>query len=545
MESILAEERVSLSHFSHPNVARLIDSGQFTDGTDYLVSEYVDALSIDDILAIHGKIGELRAARVIRQAAGALNEAHQQGILHRDLRPGNLVIEATSSDAEQTKLVNFGASSGEPNEQNLGYKAPEVLDGRVPTISSDIFSLAAVAYEMLTGTLPFAGENVKEILRSQSAGLEVLPTQVRPELAKPVDHILEKALAFNAADRYPKARDFGDAFYAALTELPQKTETTRESLEVMPRDINQPASKAIVPAVSVKPKAEAAKAKPATIPATEPAWKNRSPEPPETGSSRIKWIAAVGLIGLLALLVGGWYYIVNHPVGPEIPVQTGQVPTGQNGLNGSSPISADTEMPPFPRDIPQPPNTNFYQNSKQNLRGDLLLNFVGFTLYYPKDWKVNSPIVSSGANSRGKFLDISRTTPEDRMKEQMLISYYPSKGTFSEDADKFPQLVKEMNDVLKKLPGFRIVSQGDIKLNGEWRAYEVKFQSTGTWPNGEKYELWGRRLFVPAARPGVRNGFEITMLATSIADEVRSLDDVGVKGELASILYTFEPSQNF
>ena len=128
----------------------------------------------------------------------------------------------------------------------------------------------------------------------------------------------------------------------------------------------------------------------------------------------------------------------------------------------------------------------------------------------------------------------------------MLISYYPSRGTFEEDAEKFPQMVKETNNTLRKLlPGYQMVSEGETKVNDEWRSYEVKFQGSGKSESGEKLVVWGRRLFIPAARPGVRNGFEITMLATSAAEEVRSANDVGVRGGLAEILYSFEPGQNF
>jgi hypothetical protein len=174
------------------------------------------------------------------------------------------------------------------------------------------------------------------------------------------------------------------------------------------------------------------------------------------------------------------------------------------------------------------------------------VNFVGFTMYYPKDWKLNGPQPGTAANARGKFIDITRNTPDDRLKEQMLISYYPSKGTFTADAASFPQMVQETNDTLKKiLPGYQMLSEGEVKFNGDWRAYEVKFQGSGISVSGEKIVVWGRRLFIPASRPGVRNGFEITMLATSLAEEVKSADDVGVRGELAPILYSFEPSQNF
>ncbi len=527
--NILEEELVTLSHISHPNIARLIDSGQFTDGTRFLISEYVDALSVNDVLSIHGRLDGLRTARIIRQVANALNEVHQEGVVHRDLRPENIIVTPGENESEQAILVNFEASNGQPNEHNLGYKAPEVFDGRISTISSDVFSLAVVAYEMLTGILPFEGSTGRAMLRAQYAGLDKLPTKIRPELPAEVDRIFEKALSFDVAERYVKARDFGEAIYAALAESTTTDPVTenidpdaiafREGTHKMESQ-NQP-------------------------PSEEPAWKNRSPEPPQVENARSKIIAGVGIVALLALLAIGWYYVVKNPVESEITSQTGQ----SNQANTQPPVSpavADTEMPPLPRNIPQPANTNFYQNTKQNLKGDLIRNFVGFTMYYPKDWKVNGPQESAATNSRGKFIDIARLTPDGRPKEQMLVGYYPSKGTFKEDADKFPTLVKEANEILKKLlPGYQLISQGETRVNGDWRAYEVKFQGEGTSESGEKLTVWGRRLFIPAARPGVRNGFEITMLATSLADDLKSVDDVGVRGELAAILYSFEPSQNF
>jgi serine/threonine protein kinase len=538
MGSMLDEERVSLSHFTHPNIARLIDSGQFTDGTRFLVSEYVDALSVADILSIHGAFDPQRAARVIKQAAYALNEAHQEGILHRDLRPANLIVSPGDGDGEQVTLVNFGASTGEPTDLTMGYKAPEVIDGRVPTSSSDVFSLAVVAFEMLTGRLPFSAKSANDLMRSQHDGPVDLPSNLRRGLPRTVDFVLEKALSFKVAERYVKSRDFGDAFYTALVDADASPIDFRKTLpdeELPTTDTLPDEEKTTADAAAI------ASEKPAPSP-VEPAWKMRSPEPPKEETARAKVVGGVGLLALLALLAVGWYYVVKHPAEPELPANV-------NLSTNAAPVSTivtDTEMPPQPRNIPQPPNTSFYQNSKQNLRGDLLRNFVGFTMYYPKDWKVNGPQPSETATGRGKFIDISRETPDGRMKEQMLISYYPSKGTFNLDSDKFPQLIKEANETLKKLlPGYQMVSESEIKLNGDWRAYELKFQGGGTSPSGEKLIVWGRRLYIPAARPGVRNGFEITMLATSLADEVRSVDDVGVRGELAQVLYSFEPSQNF
>lgn len=537
--SILAEERVSLSHFSHPNIARLIDSGTFANGKEFLVSEFVDALSIADILGIHGQFSLQRTARVIKQIAGALSEAHQEGILHRDLRPENLMLDTAEGENEQTMLVNFGASNGEPTPQNLPYKAPEILDGRTATIASDVFSLAVVAYEMLTGQVPFSGSTAKLLLRSQNSGRAILPSEIRNDISPAVDDVLTKAMAYNSGDRYTKARDFGDALAAALTEVrppAQTVETPIQPVKVAAK------SHTLVPVAEKIAAASTEPPKPAPVKVTsEPAWKNRSPEPPAEETSRAKIFAAVGILALLAALGLGWYYLVNRPERIDVPQQADHV----NDSNTAT-IVSNTEMPPLARTIQQPPNTNFYQNSKSNLRGDLLRNFVGFTMFYPKDWKMNGPQPATTQTARGKFIDIARLAPDGRMQEQMLVGYYPSKGTYTGDADTFPQLVNETNETLKKiLPGYQMVSSGEIKLNGEWRAYEIKFQAGGTSANGEKLIVWGRRLYIPAARSAVRNGFEITMLATSLTDEIRSVDDVGVKGQLAQILYSFEPSQNF
>ncbi|MBP9110317.1 MAG: serine/threonine protein kinase [Pyrinomonadaceae bacterium] len=538
--SILAEERVSLSHFSHPNIARLIDSGTFTNGKEFLVSEFFDALSIADILNIHGQFSEQRTARVIKQIAGALSEAHQEGILHRDLRPENMILDTADGENEQTILVNFGASNGQPTPQNLPYKSPEILEGRTATIASDVFSLAVVAYEMLTGRLPFSGSTAKVLLRSQNSGYAVLPSEIRHELAPTVDDVLKKAMSYSSADRYTKARDFGDALFAALTEV--RATAVAEFPAVQPIRVAAKTRAAVPVAATIAAATAAEPPKPAPAKVTaEPAWKNRSPEPPAEETSRAKIFAVAGILTLLVLLGLGWYYLVNIPERIDVPQQAEHVTDANNAT-----IVSNTEMPPLARTIQQPPNTNFYQNSKSNLRGDLLRNFVGFTMFYPKDWKMNGPQPSNVPTARGKFIDIARLAPDGRMQEQMLVGYYPSKGTFMMDADTFPQLVNETNETLKKiLPGYQMVSSGEIKLNGEWRAYEIKFQAGGTSASGEKLIVWGRRLFIPAARPAVRNGFEITMLATSLGEEIRSVDDVGVKGQLAQVLYSFEPSQNF
>ena len=541
MNSILSEERVSLSHFSHPNIARLIDSGQFTNGPHFLVSEYIDALSAAEILHIHGHLDHLRAARIIRQAANALNGAHQAGILHRDIRPQNLIVNVVEGEPEQTKLVNFGASTGEPNQLNIGYKSPELLDGRIATIGSDIHSLAVVAYQLLTGRLPFAGSSAKEISRAQKAGLKVHPTNIRPELPLSVDHVFDKAFSNNAVDRYPGARDFGDALSNALTGIQARSSSTKptlgESAQNKPLRADPPVQSS--DNLSYSPFDSVVETDKPLIVADQPSWLNDSFEPLKQETSRTRVFVALGAVALLAAIGAIWYYLAADPRAPRTPVEEGT----SESSRVTSPPPANPVLAVRTRNVLPPPDTNFYENNKQNLKGDLAGNFVGFTLYYPKHWRLNGPQEGNG-NLRGKFLDITSETKEGKLKEQMLISYYPSNGSYSEDLVKFPQLVRETNDTLANLlPDYKVVSQGETRVNGELPAYEIRFVGGGTSRAGENLTVWGRRLYVPATQPGSQNGFEITLLATSLADGVTDVNEVGVKGELATILYTFEPSR--
>ena len=548
IKSILSEERIALSHFSHPNIARVIDSGEFVNGTSFIISEYVDGLTVADILSIHGTFDTTRAERIIRQVSMALNEAHQEGILHRDIRPENIVIDPDIGDIEQAKLVNFGASSGEPNQDNLVYKSPEVVDGRINTIVTDIFSLAVVAFEMLTGGLPFEGESKAEILRSQYAGPAAFPSAINRQLPPAVDQVFLRALAFRPADRYKKARELGEALTAALT-APSISEEKRidqpnilDLKPLVPAPENKERGTPVSPRIQM-PRVKRPESKPAET--ADP----KKAAVPAVRDHRLKpWHIAAALFLLLAAgSVIGWYYLSGNPGGPT---------PGDEGAQNRAAIVNSSSLPqvnepngterPLARNLAQPPNTKSFQNTKQNLKGDLASNFLGFSLFYPDGWQVIGPQPGTSSSARGKFLDISRTTIDGRLQEQMLVSYYPSGGTFDTDSQRFPQLVKETSETLEKiLPGYQVISQGEVPLNGGWRAYEVKFQGGGTSAAGEKLEVWGRRLWVPAAQEGVQSGYEITMLATSNSENVKGVDDVGVRGELGPILYSFEPSQNF
>jgi serine/threonine protein kinase len=607
---IFAEERVSLSHINHPNIVHVLDSGELPEGKSFIVSEYIGGESLREKLRHSGPFNPMRTARIIRQAANALGEAHENAVLHRNLKPQHIILTVNSKGTEQVRVTDFAVFDGfdAQNEESIKYLSPEQIEGSLANFASDIYSLAVIAYQMLTGRMPFNFSNKKELLKAQKEGLSLSPSNLRLDLSPTVDDILEKALAYKPSERFPKARDFGDALYNALTtaapwEKPEFKDLPKDEIipiiakepetplkeeekvfsepqpEVLEKPVDSIESKAQPEAESpVKespveektipkkespaenkelPKEETFKAERTTKiksfkTTQELPWEKRSSEPPRQANTSRAFIYALGLLMLGIGAWAVWMYFSKRSVAPVYnpansaekivanqSEQNAAVNNQNEKINAQQQVQStpmDIESPPLPRKVNQPPNTEYFQNSRENLKGDLAKNFRGFTFYYPTDWTKNPPTTN--------FADVARYGVTGTPVEQFLVNYYESKGTFTSDADRFPKLVEQAgNDLTKALDGkFTLLSQGETKVNGDWRAYEMKFKGEGVTKNGEKIILWGRRLWIPAARPGTKTGFVITMLATSLSPEVKSADDVGVKGELASVLETFEPT---
>lgn len=568
-ENVFAEERVSLSHVNHPNVASVIDSGVLPEGKPFIVTEYVEGKSVKTMLAQSGQFNVLRAARVVRQAAYALSEMHQNGIAHRGLTAENIVLTVADNGSEQVKLTDFAVESGKHARENFQYKAPEQIEGREANFSADLYSLAVVAYQMLTNRLPFNGSSAKNHLREQREAVKIKASDLRLDVTPTVDEILQKALAFNPSARYPKARDFGDALFNQVTtaEVWQNdADKTADEIEIIAdedasdaqmlrgadlRSETAPETENIIAdskTFSAKSETDEAEQSVQKKSADDLPWERRSPEPPKT--ARMNWATMTLLAAVVVAALGILYYAANRPTEPAF-VQTPPPPAAnavaENEKAPETPLpqkselaQSEIESPPSPRNIAPPsPESVYFENSKQNLKKDAAKNFLGFSLYHPKDWRQN--------DAKNNFLDISKNAQTGTPVEQMLISFYDSRGTFKLDRDMFPKLVKEKTESQLKpfVPNYRTVSEGETTVNGGWRAYEIKFEGAGKTAAGENIKLFGRRLYIPAARNGMKNGYVLTLLATSLSPVVKSVEDVGVKGDLESVLNTFEPNQNF
>lgn len=563
---IFAEERVSLSHLNHPNVAGLIDSGELLEGKPFIITEYVAGKSVKDKLQQTGQFNALRAARIVRQAAYALSEVHQNGVLHRNLKPENIILTVNEAGTELVKVTDFAVSDGRQLADNPAYKSPEQLEGKLPTFASDIYSLAVIAYQMLTNRLPFAASSVSDLISAPKKGLALKPTNLRLDLPPSVDEILGKALAYKPSERYPKARDFGDAFFNALTSTAawsrpeeEKVPETEKNFEVLSPiaigdssmddveieiiDTDEPEQANLI--TDAPPAEEKTEPENAAKTAEDLPWEKRSPEPIKVASQSWMRLSVLGLAALVFGLWAVWYYFLNQPNQPSFntpnPAETQETSNAPvENANGANNVSAppDIELPPSGRQILPPTGSEYFQNTRENLDQELAKYYRGFSFYYPKDW-----VKTQGAKN---FADVARRNENGIPVEQLLVTYYDSKGTFKADREKFPALIKESNKKLAEmLPDYRFVSESEKIINGGWKVYEMKFEGTAVTKNGESVKIFGRRLFMPAMRQGIKSGFVITMLATSLSPNVQNVDEVGEKGELKTVLDTFEPSQAY
>ena len=227
------QERQVLAALDHPNIARILDGGDTTDGMPYYVMEYVEGLPLDEYcdqkgLSVTGRI------RIFQQVCGAVEYLHQNSIVHRDLKPSNILVSNDGS----VKLLDFGiaklmgaAAFANPNLTSaMGspmtptYASPEQISGVTLQKTSDVYSLGAILYRMLTGRLPYEGVdeklaklftrqappapsgNIRQDLRAggdTTAGL-------RRVLLGEIDSIVLKSLEFDPKKRYQSAAEFGE-----------------------------------------------------------------------------------------------------------------------------------------------------------------------------------------------------------------------------------------------------------------------------------------------------------------------------------------------
>ncbi|HET7648814.1 MAG TPA: Stk1 family PASTA domain-containing Ser/Thr kinase [Gaiellaceae bacterium] len=292
-------EAQSAAGLNHPSIVSIFDRG-YAEGTYYIAMEYLDGRTLKELLVKNGPTPVPIAIDYARQILGALAFAHRHGIVHRDIKPHNIVV---GSDG-RLKVTDFGiARSGASQMTEAGsivgtaqYLSPEQARGAPVDPRSDLYSLGIVLYEMLTGKVPFTGDTPVEIAMKHLSQVPDPPSQLRPNIPHDLDAIVMRALAKDPEQRYASAEEMD----ADLARVARGVAVSRETEDAMTQVL---AGAGISGAQTMVQRPRTTVAPPPAPPAY------RAPgsyyEEPPPGRSVWPWLLALGLI--IAGGIGGWF----------------------------------------------------------------------------------------------------------------------------------------------------------------------------------------------------------------------------------------------
>src|SRR5919206_4827845 len=230
-------EAKNAAGLSHPNIVSIYDRGE-AEGTYYIAMEYLDGRSLKELIVGRGPAPISVAIDYARQILAALRFAHRNGLVHRDIKPHNVLVDSEG----RVKVTDFGiARAGAASQMTevgsivgtAQYLSPEQARGTGVDQRSDIYSLGIVLYELVTGTVPFTGDTPVEIAMKHLSTVPEPPSARRAELPEALDQIVLRALAKDPDERYQTAEEM-DAELARVAEgYPVSPETAEAATQVL------------------------------------------------------------------------------------------------------------------------------------------------------------------------------------------------------------------------------------------------------------------------------------------------------------------------
>ena len=229
-------EAEAASKMTHHNIVNLLDVGMDGDNR-YLVMEYVQGKTLKEVIQERGKLSAPLACQITIRILSALEHAHRNGIVHRDIKPQNILVHADG----HIKVADFGIARiadsatltrGDNVMGSVHYFSPEQARGEGATATSDIYSTGVVLYEMLTGHVPFDGDNPVAVAMQHLHAAPAPIQTLAPEVPLSVIHVCMKAIEKNPSMRYQSAREMAADLRAALEERPERIGTADNELDI-------------------------------------------------------------------------------------------------------------------------------------------------------------------------------------------------------------------------------------------------------------------------------------------------------------------------
>ena len=295
------DESQAVAMLSHPNIVSVYDVSR--GETEYIVMELIDGITLKQYMERRGQLNWREALHFITQIMKALSHAHSRGIIHRDIKPQNIMVLRDGS----VKVADFGIaclanSANTLTQEALGsvhYMSPEQAKGDRTDARSDIYSAGVVLYEMLTGRLPFEGDSAVSVAIQHLSSVPLSPREINPEVPEALELICMKAMASDIDKRYASA----DAMLADLEEFRKNPEVDLDfTIEDLHRETADEPTQYLPAVHAVPPRAQ---------------QKEPEDEPEEAGGLRRALTIAGAVAAAVALAVLLWSVIFRDLFGGE------------------------------------------------------------------------------------------------------------------------------------------------------------------------------------------------------------------------------------
>jgi len=360
----------TVAQLEHPNTIKFYDFGATADGTLYIAMEFVAGKPLADVVQ-EGPIPADRVVKIMRQVCGALDEAHMQGIIHRDLKPENIVLTNRAGETDFVKVLDFGiaartesadaAKEAKLTQQGMvlgtpPYMSPEQFTGKALDARSDIYSLAVMSYELLTGKLPFEADTPWQ-WATQHMTAQPIPFEVSAP-AKNIPEGMRKAILRGLSKEREQRPSTAREFFAELSDGSRMTVEANPAETAAAARTGTAAMEA-VPAFAAAPAAAAGYgpppgAHPAPTPMAVAAAPVPAAPPRNTGGGGSGKGLIFGLVGVGAVLLGAIIIVVvrsNKPQDTDLPpLAINQPPATASSqptqeIKPLDPVPADTAAP--------------------------------------------------------------------------------------------------------------------------------------------------------------------------------------------------------
>ncbi|HEY7398697.1 MAG TPA: Stk1 family PASTA domain-containing Ser/Thr kinase [Gaiellaceae bacterium] len=293
-------EAQSAAGLNHPSIVSVFDRGH-AEGTYYIAMEYLDGRTLKELLIRNGPTPPAIAIDYARQILGALAFAHRNGIVHRDIKPHNIIVRPDG----RLKVTDFGiARSGASQMTEAGsivgtaqYLSPEQARGAPVDPRSDLYSLGIVLYEMLTGKVPFTGDTPVEIAMKHLSQVPEPPSKLRPDIPHDLDAVVMRALAKDPDQRYGSAEEM-DADLARVARGVAVSRETEDAMTQVLAGAGVTASQTMV-----------TRPRPVATPPIPPAYRPPSPyyDYEDSPGRRSVWPWLLAALLIVAVAAGGWF----------------------------------------------------------------------------------------------------------------------------------------------------------------------------------------------------------------------------------------------